>query len=197
MYLVGKGCRHVSPARLRSRRGEWPLGDAGAAILEYVLLLALVALVAIGGLVYLGRSSASHARQTGNAVREVALRGSARDDRNGQGPKSWCSSGKSGCELTVAVGGQEVISFWVTGTGAGPYSYSLYTASRDGAEGSVPAFLKLYSQEQKVYVEPTQASCPPGAGRSYTYSGITLLAADRATPPDTGQLTFSVRVMCS
>ena len=187
----------MSPPRWRLGRGEGSFGEAGAAILEYVLLVALVALVAVGGLVYLGHTNARPVRQAGSLVRDMALRGSARGGHGGQGPKRWCSSGQSGCVVTVAVGGQEVIRFWVTGGGTGPYTYSLYAASGDGTETSPPAFLKLYSQAEKVSVEPTPTSCPPGAGTSYTYNGITLSVADHSTPPDTGQLTFSVRVLCS
>ena len=187
----------MSPPRWRLGRGEGSFGEAGAAILEYVLLVALVALVAVGGLVYLGHTNARPVRQAGSLVRDMALRGSARGGHGGQGPKRWCSSGQSGCMVTVAVGGQEVIRFWVTGGGTGPYTYSLHAASGDGTETSPPAFLKLYSQAQKVSVEPTPTSCPPGAGTSYTYNGITLSVADHSTPPDTGQLTFSVRVLCS
>ena len=184
----------MSPRTWRLGRGEGSSGEAGAAILEYVLLVTLVALVAVGGLVYLGHTNVSPVRQAGSLVRDMALRGSA---RGGQGPKRWCSSGQSGCMVTVAVGGQEVIRFWVTGDGTGPYTYSLYAASRGGTETSPPAFLKLYSEAQQVSVEPTPRSCPPGAGTSYTYNGITLSVADHSTPPDTGQLTFSVRVLCS
>lgn len=190
----------MSALRWRSRQSEWPLEEAGAAIFEYVLLAALVALVAIGGLTYLGRSSAGHARQAGHVVSEVGLRGSTPGNQGGQraghGPKSWCTSGEPGCELTVAVGQQKVIRFWVTGTGKPPYSYALYAASRHGTEGTAPGFLKLDSQGEKVLVEPTQTSCPSRAGSSYTYGGITLSVSDHATPPDTGQLTFSVKVLC-
>ena len=159
--------------------------------------MALVALVAIGGLIYLGHTSASPVRQAGSVVKDMALRGSAGGNQGGAGAKSWCSSGEGGCVLQVPVGGQEVIHFWVTGGGTSPYTYSLYEASGDGTQQSAPGFLKLDSAAQEVSVEPTAASCPSGTGTSYTYNGITLSVTDHSTPPDTGQLTFAVKVLCS
>jgi hypothetical protein len=92
-------------------------------MLEYVLLVALVAAASIGALVYLGRGSASPSHLVHQAAVELG---------SGGGPavspgSEWCSSAATGCSDHVSAGNNQTIDFWASG-GLSPYSYSLSNA---------------------------------------------------------------------
>lgn len=168
--LAVQRCQHPSLSR----------GEAGVAILEYVLLVAFVALVGTAALVYFGGTAASPANQLDNAASAVGVGGYT---SGGQGPAPWCKSGEAGCTVYLSAGGYETIDFSPTG-GVAPYTYSLRNA---------PSFLTLEAREAKIMVGP--ASCPTGSSvGSYTYAGVSLLVTDSAN--QSGQLTFAVAVSC-
>lgn len=143
--------------------------------MEYVLVVAVVALGAIGALVYFGGTNAGLAHEIKTSGNAIALGA-------GPGPKAWCTNRESGCRVSVPIGGGATINFSATG-GTKPYSFSLENA---------PRFLTLDSRDHTVLVEPR--SCPPGSIGSYTYNGVTLLVTDSARPPGHGRLRFSVVV---
>ncbi|MGC8627672.1 MAG: Flp family type IVb pilin [Acidimicrobiales bacterium] len=150
-------------------------GEAGVAIFEYVLLVASIAVAAIGALVYFGSASGGPVHELNSAGSAVALGGT----RSGT---PWCTSYESGCRVTVPVGGGVTIDFSVSG-GTEPYSFSLENA---------PSFLSLDSRDREVLVDP--ARCPASRAGNYTYNGVSLLVSDSGRPPVTGRLTFSVTV---
>ena len=164
-------------------------GEVGVAILEYVLLVALVALAGTGALVYFGRSPAGPANQLNTAASAVGVGGYASPGQAG-GPSGaaggggapWCKSGEAGCTVYLSAGAYETITFSPTG-GVAPYSYSLQNA---------PGFLTLEKQDETILVGP--ASCPVGSTSSYTYGGVSLLVTDDAN--QRGELTFAVAVSC-
>ncbi len=165
-------------ARRSRKLRSW--GEDGVSILEYVLLVSLVALVGVGALLYLGRSSAS----PGHAANAVAV-GVSGGAGTSPGPRSrvWCTTSSSDCTDAVSTGDQQVVSFWVT---AGTPDYSFQLGHR------VPGFVTLQDVDKvagtgKVIIEPK--SCAEAG----TYD-IALLVTDAATPPGSGQLSFSLTV---
>ena len=190
----------------------WPQGppgmrryettDDGVSVLEYVLLVALVAMVATGTLLYLGRSSGSPSHVANNvgdnvAVGSNSLSGIGGNDvaagtssgsgvagssikgtSTGAPVKAWCTSGETGCSDPMLMNGQpEIIHFWATG-GSGTYSYQL--------QGSVPPFMIPDWPDHEIKVEPTDCSQDPG-----TYI-VSLVVSDSAG--DTGTLNFTLNV---
>ncbi len=154
---------------LRSHRRA--AGDRGASLLEYVLLLALVAMAGVGSLIYLGNgsSSASH------VANQVAI------GLNNATPSSadWCTSSSDGCTLSVVAQGSKYI-FLTAGGGTPPYAYSLQDA---------PAFLSL--DGAMVTISPACSDAGVSStGRTYT--GITIVATD--STGKTGDLSFSLTV---
>ncbi len=155
-------------------------------ILEYILLVTLVAMVAFGTLVYLGQGSGSPGHVANN-VGSVAAGGSAAlsgvgdpisGTSTGTPVKAWCTSGQAGCSDPMAMNGQtEVIHFQVSG-GSGGYTYQL--------QGSVPSFMLPDWPAQEITVDPTDCSEDPG-----TYD-IALVVTDSAG--DTGDLKFTLNV---
>jgi hypothetical protein len=104
-------------------RGHDPArGERGATILEYVLLVALVAMASAGALVYLGRGSASPGRAANNAA--IGVSGGDGGSSGATPTTTWCASSASGCTLEAGVGDPKTINFWATG-GIPPYNYSL------------------------------------------------------------------------
>jgi hypothetical protein len=162
----------------RSRR------DDGVSILEYVLLVAMVALVAAGSLLYLGRGPSHVANSVGTNVAAGGTPGASGggDPPNGSSTgtpvKVWCTSGQSGCTDPVDVSQTETIHFQVSG-GTPPYSYTL--------QGQ-PAFVTLDTSLQEIKIAPTNCRSDPG-----TYS-ISLIVHDSAAPPNTGTLSFTLNV---
>jgi hypothetical protein len=145
--------------------------ERGASLLEYALLLALVAVVATGALVMVGKSARSPQRVAGNVAKAVGL--------SGHSTKWWCTSTTTApCTLSVAEGETRVIHLFPSG-GRPPYGYYLVGAPQDG-------FLKLVSGSNEVVVAPT-------CGDAGTYPGVTLIVTD--TAGDGGQLVFSVVVL--
>jgi Flp pilus assembly pilin Flp len=155
-------------------------GEDGASLFEYVLLLALVTMVAVGSLVYLGQGSGSAAHVANNV--SIGLSGGA-----GTSPAppatDWCTSSSHGCFDTIGINGQQVVHFWASG-GATPYSYSLSGA---------PDFVTLEDLDStggtgEVVIQPTSCS---DAG---TYSDIAIVVTGSGSLPANGQLTFSLNV---
>ena len=190
-----------SPVARRCWRKRRAGAEAGVAILEYMLLVALVAVAAIGALVYFGGVSAGPVHQLNTIGSALGLGGytstpggqvSQPTGRPGGGSSAWCRSGGGPpCILELQDNATLTINLAVRG-GDGPDRYSLsYSPPQDR-----PGFLVLESlgqngQDEKVQVGP--ASCPPGGGSGYP--GIfTLVVADSASPPDTARMRFSVEV---
>ena len=154
-------------------------------MLEYVLLVALVAMIATGTLMYLGQGSDS----PGHVANNVAINGDALQLRPGEAVggasigtpgQAWCTSGQTGCTDPMAMNGQtEVIHFWASG-GAPPYSYTL--------EGQQP-FMTLDPSARDITVAPT--NCFDDLGK---YS-LSLIVQDSATPtPNTARLDFTLQL---
>jgi Flp pilus assembly pilin Flp len=165
----------------RQRRNE-----DGVTMLEYILLVALVAMLAFGSLVYLGRGNGSPASVVNN-VGNVAEGGDPTASQYGESSsgasgdtavKAWCTTGQTGCTDPMDMNGQtEVITFQVSG-GTGGYAYQL--------TGNVPPFVTHDWAEQTVTIRPT--NCEQDVG---TYD-ISLVVTDNAG--DTGQLNFTLNV---
>jgi hypothetical protein len=161
--------------------------DNGISILEYVLLVGLVAMVAFGALIYLGRGSASPSHVADHVATNVTgggggAAGAGGDLMNGTSTgtpmKAWCTSSETGCTDPMYMNGQtEVIHFWATG-GTGSYSYQLL--------GSVPPFMVPDWSAHEITVKPTDCSQDPG-----TYI-LSLVVSD--TSGDTGDLNFTLSV---
>ena len=177
----------VGQSTLYSERRRTNRREQGASTLEYVLLVALVAMVSFGALVYLGRGSASPGRVAGHVATRVMvgdhgitgaegslIQGAA----SGTPVKAWCTSSDSACSDPMSVNGQtEVIHFWATG-GIRPYSYIL--------QGG-PQFMSLDPIAREITITPT-------CGDLGTYSP-SLIVHDSAQPtPATGELHFSLTV---
>jgi hypothetical protein len=161
--------------------------EDGVSILEYVLLVALVAMVATGALLYVGRGTASPshvANSVGNNVSSGQNGGSGGADGAAVGISTglpgqyWCTSGQANCTDPIDVSGTEQIQFTPSG-GTRPYSYTL--------QGQ-PSFVTLDPAKQVINIAPN--SCKDA--RSYV---ISLVVTDSATPPDTGTLTFTLDVV--
>jgi hypothetical protein len=176
--------------------------EDGVSVLEYVLLVALVAMVATGTLLYLGRGSgspshvannvgsnvafgtnpgsgnASNSAAVGNSSGSAVAGSSIKGTSTGAPVKAWCTSGETGCSDPMLMNGQpEIIHFWATG-GSGTYSYQL--------QGSVPPFMIPDWSDHEIMVEPTDCSQDPG-----TYI-VSLVVSDSAG--DTGTLNFTLNV---
>ena len=162
------------------------MAEDGVSLLEYVLLVALVALVATGSLLYLGRGSASPSH-IANHVGSVAsvtnpggggARGALDGTSTGTPVKAWCTSGGTRCSDPMLMNGQsEIIHFWATG-GTGNYTYQL--------QGSVPAFMIPDWPDHEITIQPMDCSKDLG-----TYL-VSLVVSDNAG--DTGTLKFSLNI---
>jgi hypothetical protein len=170
----------------RGKGGHRSQGDDGVSILEYALLVTLVALVAAGSLLYLGRGPSRVARHVGYnvAVADNSAAGGSGDPLNGTSSgtppvKYWCTSGQSSCTDPIDVSQTETVHFWVSG-GVPPYAYTL--------EGQ-PSFVSLDAPDREINIAPTNCTSDPG-----TYS-VSLIVHDSATPtPNTGTLSFTLNV---
>jgi Flp pilus assembly pilin Flp len=169
----------------RAQFGPGQRDDRGVSIFEYVLLVTLVALVATGSLLFLGRSPSHVANNVGN---NVVAAGNSGPGGGGDPPggtstgtpvKVWCTSGESGCTDPVDVLQTETIHFSVSG-GTPPYTYTL--------KGQ-PSFVTLDAPDREIMIAPTNCSSDPG---SYN---VSLIVDDSATPtPNTGTLNFTLDV---
>ena len=105
--------------------------EDGVSILEYVLLVALVAMVATGTLLYLGRGSGQpiacgEQRRQQCVFGQNGARGvpAARQSACRPSDTYWCTSGQSNCTDPIDVSGTEQIQFTLSG-GTAPYSFTL------------------------------------------------------------------------
>ncbi len=162
----------------RQRWRRYP--EDGVSLLEYVLLVTLVAMAAVGSLLYLGQAASSPAHAANHVALGVSGSPGAPGGSASSGSPAWCTDGASGCSDDIPVNGQQVIHFWATG-GTPPYSYALTGA---------PPFMSLDSNNQEVVIQPT--NCAQDMG---TYNGIAIVVSDSAKPQDTGQLVFSLTVV--
>jgi hypothetical protein len=158
--------------------------EDGVSVLEYVLLVALVAMVATGALLYLGRGTASPLHVANNVGNNVSLgqnggQGGAGTSPIGVSPSDtyWCTSGQSNCTDPMVVSGTEEIQFTLSG-GTAPYSFTL-----QGQQ----SFMSLDPAKHTINIHPS--SCKDAG--SYM---ISLEVTDSAVPPDTGTLTFTLDV---
>ena len=168
--------------RVKVRRDRFR--EDGVSILEYVLLVALVAMVATGALLYLGRGTASPLHVANNVGNNVSLgqnggQGGAGSSPIGVSPSDtyWCTSGQSNCTDPMVVSGTEEIQFTLSG-GTAPYSFTL-----QGQQ----SFMSLDPVKHTINIHPS--SCKDAG--SYV---ISLIVTDSAIPPDTGTLTFTLDV---
>jgi hypothetical protein len=158
--------------------------EDGVSILEYVLLVALVAMVATGTLLYLGRGSASPSHVANNVVNNVSVGQNGSQGGGGSSPIGvspsdtyWCTSGQSNCTDPINVSGTEQIQFTLSG-GTAPYSFTL-----QGQQ----SFMSLDPVKHIINIHPS--SCKEAGNYP-----ISLIVTDSATPPDTGTLTFTLDV---
>jgi Flp pilus assembly pilin Flp len=174
------------PLRLRRVMGHLRRSEDGVSVLEYVLLVALVAMLAFGALVELGRGSASPAGTVSHvAVNAADQAGSAASPGGGPGsgtsPRQgapWCTSGQDACVDPLLINGQrQVIDFSATG-GTGTYTYKL--------DGTVPPFVVAEWRYHRISVDPTSCSQDPG-----DYS-LSLVVSD--TEGHIGELSFTLDV---
>jgi hypothetical protein len=152
-------------------------------IFEYVLLVSLISLVAVGALLYLGQGSRS-AAHVADSVAVVVSGGQGTSP--GSAATDWCTSTSSGCHDTVDIGEPQVITFWAS-AGTSPYLYSLSHA---------PVFMTLDNLDPsagkgQLDIKPT--SCADTG----TYHDVAIVVKDSGDPPQDGQLTFSLTVASS
>jgi Flp pilus assembly pilin Flp len=168
---------------LRIKIRHYRLKEDGVSILEYVLLVALVAMVATGTLLYLGRGTTSPSHVANNVGDNVSVgknvsQGAAGDPPIGVSADAyWCTSGQSNCTDPIQVSGTEQIQFTLSG-GTAPYSYTL-----QGQQ----SFMSLDPAKRIINIHPN--SCKDAGNYP-----ISLTVTDSATPPDTGTLTFTLDV---
>jgi hypothetical protein len=156
--------------------------EDGISLLEYVLLIALVTMAAVGSLLYLGRSTNSPAHAAAHVALGVSGSTGAPggSGAGGSGSGEWCSSGASNCSDAIPLNGTQYIQITASG-GTPPYSYALTGA---------PHFMTLDSNSARVVINPMNCSQDVG-----TYNGIAIVVTDSAKPEDTGQLVFSLTVV--
>jgi hypothetical protein len=147
-------------------------------MLEYVLLVALVAAASTGALVYLGRGSASPSHLVQQAAVELGGRGGSAVSTGSE----WCSSAATGCSDQLSAGNNQTIDFWASG-GLSPYSYSLSNA---------PSFVSL--RDLDAAGGKGEAVVEPSCSDVGTYNHISIVVQDSSTPPSKGTLTFSLTV---
>jgi hypothetical protein len=149
-------------------------------MLEYTLLVTLVAMVSVGALLYLGRSAAS----TPSVSNEVAV-GVSGGGGTSPGPpgSAWCTSGTPGCSDTITINGQQTIHFWASG-GLTPYTAATITGAPSLV--TLTAF-DAVSGTGEVTVQPTSCS------QVGSYN-VAIVVTDSATPPGNGRLSFSLTV---
>jgi hypothetical protein len=163
-----------------SRKWRRRYSEDGISLIEYVLLVVLVSMAAVGSLLYLGRSTSSPAHAASHVALGVSGSPGAPGGSGSSGSTAWCTDGASNCSDAIPLNGQQVIHFWATG-GTPPYKYALMSA---------PSFMSLDSTNEEVVIQPT--NCAQDVG---TYNGIAIVVKDSAQPPDTGQLVFSLTVV--
>jgi hypothetical protein len=163
-----------------SRKRWRHYSEDGISLLEYVLLIALVSMAAVGSLLYLGRSTSSPAHAAAHVALGVSGSTGASGRSGSGGSSEWCTSEASNCSDAIPVNGTQYIKISATG-GTPPYSYALTGA---------PAFMSLDSNSAEVVIDPT--NCGQDVG---TYNGITIVVTDSAKPQDSGQLVFSLSVV--
>jgi hypothetical protein len=147
-------------------------------MLEYVLLVALVAAVSTSALAYLGRGTASPSHLVHQAAVELGGSGVSA----GSPGSEWCSSAATGCNDQLSAGNNQTIAFWASG-GVSPYSYSLSNA---------PSFVSL--QDLDAADGKGEALVGPSCPDVGTYNNISIVVQDSSTPPSKAMLTFSLTI---
>ena len=190
--------RTVRVLRLRACRR----GDDGASLVEYALLLALIAVVAIGALVFLGGSVSNTLNTVANSVGSTTGGTSEGGGTNGgtqtNGAISFTSvttpspgSGTGPANGVYSVTLPEIggtISFTATSTaqGAGPVAYSL--------GGALPTGLDANGHAAHTSISPSGLVTVPEYVTAGSYK-FTVTATDHASPsPDTATLTVDLTV---
>lgn len=76
-------CFSMEPSRLGSRRRL--RSETGASLVEYALLLGLVAVVAVGSLLFLGHNTTNSINETGNGFITTTVTGNGNGNGHGTG----------------------------------------------------------------------------------------------------------------
>lgn len=178
---VGRTVRHggARGARGISSGGR---GDAGASLVEYALLLALVAVVAIGALVTLGGSVSNTVDSVGSSIAGTVTSSSSPASSSGQLALSDPSGNAGPYDLTVpGAGGTAQFS---TSGGTGAVSFALGTATGSSGE-SVPS---------GASISGTGLLTIPGGSKAGTYEFV-VEATDSASPvPASTQLVVDLTI---
>jgi hypothetical protein len=147
-------------------------------MLEYVLLVALVAALSASALAYLGRGTTSPSHLVHQTAVELGSGGVSAGSAGGE----WCSSTATDCDDQVSAGTEQTIDFWASG-GSSPYSYSLSNA---------PNFVSL--QDLDAAGGKGEAAVGPSCLDVGTYNNISIIVQDSSTPPSKATLTFSLTI---
>jgi Flp pilus assembly pilin Flp len=178
---VGRTVRYggARDARGVPSRGH---GDAGASLVEYALLLALVAVVAIGALVTLGGSVSNTVDTVGSSIVGTVTSSSSPANSSGQLALSDPSGNAGPYDLTVP-GAGGTAQFGTSG-GTGAVSFALGTAT-GGSNESVPS---------GASISGTGLLTIPGGSTAGTYEFL-VEATDSASPvPASTQLVVDLTI---
>ncbi|HEY5320719.1 MAG TPA: Flp family type IVb pilin [Galbitalea sp.] len=146
--------------------------ETGASLVEYALLLALIAVVAIGALVFLGHTVSNTLNNVGNDI-AIGNPGGGGGGGGGGGPTFTDGGGGGTVTDTVALGQAGTFAFTTTG-GTAPVTYS------------------ISGQPTGVTIAPTTGVLTIAAGtNSGTYS---IIATATDTNSKTGTQTLTLKV---
>jgi hypothetical protein len=161
------------------------VGDRGATLIEYMLLVALVAMASAGALAYLGGMTASPSHVADKVAVGVAGGTGLAGTTLPHAPfptTTWCDSSAIGCTDTVRISGHQTITFWATG-GTPPYKEVL---------NGNPTFVTLQHVDSagargQLSIDPTNCNQAGAYEIELAVSELTGTAA-------TGYLDFSLSV---
>lgn len=153
--------------------------EHGATMLEYVLLLALIAMAGTVGLIYLGTSDAGPSHAATHAAAGLSASGIPGPTVH---PTAWCTSSVHTCSDKVALGQTQTVDFWSSG-GAPPYSYEL----KGGASFAHLQGVDASAGTGKVAIAPVLCD---QVGRY----DLAIVVTDSGAPPVHGSLHFALTV---
>ena len=171
--------QHPNSTRIVSvlRRQACRRGDDGASLVEYALLLALIAVVAIGALVFLGNSVSNTLNTVANSV------GSSSDGSAGSGTAA-------SFEVVNPGGGtSDPFTFFVFSSGGSTSS----SFSSENGTGGVTYSLRNAPQGVSVATSKSPVLTVGNSVSPGTYS-FQVIATDSASPPDTATRDVTLTV---